>query len=286
MATPIWIHITAKMAGGAPDLTRDDTGMWLWTRLREAFPRAISCTLMPTHPHLLHASVDPDADRRRMARLLGQLGRHFGVRGQASEVPEPDIIRGGEVLARQVRYIVLNPCRDGLVGCPLAWQWSTHRDVVGAAADPWVSAERLAAALRVSPHGFAQRHHHYVSADGKTDVGGTAFPTAAVPTSAPYFGLGTLAASVGAALRVPASAVRRGGMPRALFIALAFDQGWAHPERLAEVCGCSAKTVRRHAAAVDAAALQAARLCLGDARLRRWTEDQARALARMSSRTG
>jgi hypothetical protein len=44
-------------------------------------------------------------------------------------------------LARQVRYIVLNPCRDRIVGDPLSWMWSTQRDVMGATVQPWVTRD-------------------------------------------------------------------------------------------------------------------------------------------------
>ncbi len=236
--------------------------------MRRAFPFAIAALLMPNHPHLVTASEDPEADRCRLARLLGQLGRRFGVRGQVSEVPDPDPIREGIVLARQVRYVALNPCRSRLVRCPLAWRWSTHRDVVGASVDPWVTAPRLAAALGRPLRDFPQRFHGYVSGDPDARVEGTAFPIAAPSTMLARDPLETIADAACAALRVPTTEIRRHGDARALFVALALDQGWRSTVQLANVCACSPHTIRRRAKDVDDAALLAARLCLGDARLR------------------
>lgn len=251
-----------------PPLDDAEVGAWLWSHLRAAFPGAIAAVLMPDHPHLVLASAAPEREHSRLARLLGQLGRRTGVRGQASEVPPAEPIRGGPALARHVRYVALNPCRRGLVTCPLAWPWSTHRDVIGATVDPWVTASRLAAALGGAWQGFASRHHAYVSADPHAHVAGTPMPTPAAPTLMPAVGLRSIAEASAAALRVSGMSLRRSGGARALFVALAIDQGWTHVGRLAEVCGCSRRTIHRCAAAVDPAALHAARLCLGDARLR------------------
>ena len=270
MAKPVWIHLTATTVLGMPLLTSADVGGWLWPRMREAFALAIAALLMPDHVHLLLASVAPELDRQRLARLLGQLGRRFGVLGRASRVDPPVQIRGGIVLERQVRYIALNPCRDELVRCPLAWMWSTHRDVVGASIDPWVSATRLAEALGRSRDGFAERHHAYVSGDPHADVAGTPFPLPAVATTLPHHGLRIVADAATAALRLPVTAIRRSGDARALFVALAYEQGWGIPTKLAEVCGCSPKTIRRHASTIDREALHAARLCMADERLRHW----------------
>lgn len=178
------------------------------------------------------------------------------------------MIRGGRVLARQVRYIVLNPCRDGLASCPLAWRWSTHRDLVGAVVDPWVTPQRLAAVFERDPTHFVTRFHRYVSADPSTRVEGTALPIAAPSRPLPDVDVATIAAAATAALRLPVDAIRTDRDARALFVALAFDQGWTSLDRLATVCDCSPRTIRRDASDVDPLALAAAQLCLGDARLR------------------
>jgi hypothetical protein len=269
MPAPAWIHLTARVSSAdAPPLTRHDTAQWLWDRMRNAFPLAIAVMLMPDHPHLVVPSDDPEASRQRLARLLGQWGRRFGVRGQLGHVPAPQPIRGGQVLARQVRYVALNPCRRGLTRCPLAWPWSTHRDVVGAIVDPWVSARRMIGALATSEHDFVARHHAYVSGDPHASVAGTRMPVPAAPTTVARFPLDSIARAVLAATRSPAHALTLRGPTRSLFIALAVEQGWAHAADLARISGCSSQTVRRLAHDVDPVGLAAVRLCLGDARLR------------------
>lgn len=263
----MWIHLTAMMGRDAPSLTRPDVAGWLWPRLRAAFPHAIASLLMPNHPHVLPSAEELAPARARLARLLGQLARQFGVR-HAADVAEGVIIREGIVLARQVRYIVLNPCREGLVRCPLAWMWSSHRDVIGASVDPWITADRLADALGRRRDGFAGWYHGYVSGDPSAAIGGTPLPSAAASTCAAMVGLGEIAAACAAALRVPVAAIREHGRARALFAALARDQGWTDTRLLASLCDCSPLTIRRVRARVDAPALAAARLCLGDPRLR------------------
>jgi hypothetical protein len=266
MPKPSYFHLTASVLPTALDLCRADTGAWLWTHLRTAFLRAIAVTLMPDHPHIVTPSDDPEVDRERLARLLGQLGRSFGVRGRISETPAPAPIRDRDVLARQVRYVALNPCRARLVRCPLAWQWSTHRDVVGACVDPWVAAQRLAVALGQPQRDFVARHHAYVSGDPHARIEGTSLPSPARPSALPKFTLREIAEAVAAATRQPLREIRRRSRSRALFVALAHDQGWRNLQQLATACACGRHAIQR--AVVDPEALAAARLCLGDARLR------------------
>lgn len=260
---PTWIHLTAHLSSIAPPLHHKDTGGWLWARLREAFPDALAVTLMPDHPHLVTRCVDVHAQQQRLARLLGHFGRSFGVRGPAARVAPPDEIRSVAALARHVRYVALNPCRAGLVRCPLAWPWSTHRDVIGACVDPWVSAARLAAALGVPRRGFEARHHAYVSGDPHANVAGTPMPRLAPSVDIATLPLQTVLDAVAAATRT--DDIERS---RELFVWLAIDQGWRQTGLLARVARCAPRTIQRHALHVDARALEHARLCAGDARLR------------------
>lgn len=267
MAEPTWFHLTAKLAPTMPDLCREDTASWLWPRLRDAFPTSIATTLMPNHPHVLPATRDPDSALERLARLLGQLGRVHGVMGRASEA-KIRAVEGVEALHRNVRYIALNPCRAGFANCPLAWRWSTHRDVVGACIDPWVTSDRLALALGHASEGFVEWFHRYVSSDPSAAVAGTPLPIAAASTRVPSVALHTIAEAVIAATRTSFAALGRRGLPRALFFALAFDQGWTQTDQLAELGRCRRRLVRELVVTIPARSLLVARLCLGDARLR------------------
>lgn len=267
MQETTWFHLTAKLSPAMPDLSRADTAAWLWPRLRAAFPTSIATTLMPSHPHVMPATSDPEAAAERLARLLGQLGRRHGVMGCASKV-KLRAVEGSEALHRNVRYVALNPCRARLAGCPLAWPWSTHRDVIGACLDPWVTADRLALALARPSEGFLEWYHRYVSSDPSVAVTGTPLPVAASSSRMPSLPLQAIAEAVLAATRSSAVALAMRGLPRALFFALAFDQGWTHTEQLAELGRCRRRLVRELVATVPANALAIARLCLGDARLR------------------
>lgn len=268
MPEPAWFHLTARAVPGVPSLTRADTGHWLWTWLRVVFAEAIAAVLMPDHLHLVIATIDARREAQRLARLLGHFGRRFGVQGQVSRVADPQRLADRQKLERQVRYAALNPCRKRLIECPLAWKWSTHRDVIGAIAKPWVDADRLARVLARPRDDFAARHHAYVSGDPHVDVRGTAFPSAAASCTVPSVPLTTIVAAATSALCVPTDAVRSRGPARTLFVALAHDQGWRDARLLAEACDCGPHAIRR-AEPVDARSLAAARLCLGDERLRR-----------------
>lgn len=258
-----------------PDLSSEEIGAWLWPRLRQAFPTSIATSLMPSHPHVLPAIGDAEAATERLGRLLGQLARRCGVMGRASEV-KVRAVEGVEALHRNVRYIALNPCRARLVTCPLAWPWSTHRDVIGASVDPWVSAERLALALGRSLDDFVAWWHGYVSSDPSAAVAGTPLPVSALPNTMAWIPLRRIAEAVVSATRTSFAALKIRGLPRAIFFALALEQGWVQTDRLAALCNCRRRRVRELAATAPAPALAAARICLGDDRLRMLPRQGAR----------
>lgn len=262
-----WIHLTAQLYPYVPRLTGPEVGGWLWNRAREAWPDAIAALLMADHPHVVVRSDEPEADRLRMGRVLGHLGRHFGVIGPTCRRSSFEMIRGGRPLSRHVRYVALNPCRDGHVRCPLAWTFTTHRDVVGAVVDPWVTAERLAQALGRPLDDFAARHHAYVSGDPDARVDSTPFPVAAVTKAMASHPLRRIAEAAAVATRRSVADIGRRGPVRALFVALARDQGWSDLRQLATLCACEPEAVRRLARTAEPHALAAARLCLNDDRL-------------------
>jgi hypothetical protein len=187
-------------------------------------------------------------------------------------VPPPEVIRDAGKLSRQVRYVALNPCRAKLVRDPLEWEWSTHRDVIGAVASPWVSPAALAAALRARarrPAEFAAAWHAYVSGDPTCAVAGTPPPRPARPSDLPTMPLGRITAAAAAATRAPVSAVRERTLTRRLFVHLAERQGWRDAATLARACGTSTEAVRQLRASSAEALLPAGELCLGDDRLLR-----------------
>ncbi len=274
VAHPQWIHLTARLSSSAPSLCVFEIGQWLWSSFRRAFPSAIAATLMPDHPHVLVRTAEPEDARLRVARVFGQMGRRFGLEWPVTQSVSFSVIGSGLELERHVRYIALNPCRAELVRCPLAFPWTTHRDVVGAIVDPWVTADRLAATLRRPASGFAERHHAYVSGDPDASVEGTPMPAPAPTTAMAIHPLRRIAEAASTALRRPLTEIRQRGPVRALFVALAVDQGWSDLGRLAELCECTRAAIRELSRKPDAGALRASRLCLGDARFR--TEHERR----------
>ena len=167
-----------------------------------------------------------------------------------------------------LRYVALNACRDHSARGTLEPLWSTHRDVVGAVAEPWVDRSRLARAVGWPPGDFLDRYHAFVSRDPSVAVDGEPLPMPAAPSSSRAFPLEGIAIAAAAACRSPTSAIRRRGLARHLFVALAGDQGWSDAHRLATWIDASPHAVRRLLRTpVAATALHAARLCLGDHRL-------------------
>jgi hypothetical protein len=154
-----------------------------------------------------------------------------------------------------------------LVDDPLVWPWSTHRDVVGAIADPWVQPERLARALGEPVHGFAAAHHRYVTLDRASAPNGTPLPVAARPAQAPHHALPDFARAAASALRAMPSDIQKRGPVRHLFVQLAITTGWNDPGALALATRASRTTIWR-LSTTQSPALRAGLLCLGDRRLR------------------
>jgi len=235
-------HLVARARGKAPLLDDPALASRVWSGLRRGFSRALMTTLMRDHVHVIGDGDDPDVMRRRMARALA--GATWGRgRGLWDPVPPPDLIREPK-LARAVRYVALNPCRKGLVGDPLEWLWSSYRDLLGAAMDPWIDGNRLASRLGWDFEGFQARFHRYVSADHTVSRDGTQLPVPAPPEAMPVRGLDSLVLAVASALRCPPDAVRKRGPARSMFLALAVSQGWRDPRVLSEVCGITPRQVR------------------------------------------
>jgi hypothetical protein len=235
-----------------------------------AFPEALAAVLMATHLHLITAWSSSRAAQRRLVKVLsGCARRRSAVEGRIAweQVPLPDEIPNAHHLARQVRYVVLNPSRARLVDDPLRWLWSTHRDVMGAVAQPWVTADRLAAAMKRSADGYSADLHRYVSSDPSVNVAGTPPPVAAERRTSPVESLERIAEATAATLRVEPNAVKVRGEARLLLVQLAHARGWRDTRALADACDTSVRTVQRLIVSPPGPSLAAGLLCLGDDRL-------------------
>ena len=265
------VHLVSRSIFPLQPLASYEACSWLWTRLRAAFPDATDCTLMPNGVHLISESSHESEARRVLVGVLGGFGRRYSA-GLWEPVPDPAVIPNRKHHRRHSRYVALNPSRDGLVSDPLEWCFSSYRDVMGAAVDPWVDAQRLAAAHGMPTRGFRDDYHRYVSGDPTVAVAGTPTPIAATPAAVSVHPLRRIQLAAAAATRRHPDAVRHRGPTRDLFVALARDQGWAFGP-IARACAMSRRQVLR----IDttAAALQAGRTCLGDDRLLVATADLA-----------
>jgi hypothetical protein len=180
----------------------------LWSRITTGVPGVRALVLMPDHLHLDQTSPDGAALGRALRSFARWRNAH---RGEAGPVfrrrPAPRALAGRQHVRRNLRYIHLNPCRAGLVRCPLAWPFSTHRDALGLTLSP--ARERV---------GEPERFHAYVSADPTCGVVGTALPAhpAGGETS-----LDAVAGAVSELLRVPLPWLCRRGAPRRVFISVA-----------------------------------------------------------------
>ncbi len=77
----------------------------------------------------------------------------------------------------------LNPCRARLVADPLQWEWSTHRDLVGAVAPSWIDLSDLAKDLRMPSAILPRKLHEYISGDPSTHPNGTPW---LIPSQKPH----------------------------------------------------------------------------------------------------
>lgn len=261
------VHLAARTTPGHAPFETIAAATWTWDRLRAGFPTALGAVLMPNHVHLVVDVADVADARSRFARSLGHLGRWWAPGRCVWERVQPGkVIAPGQPLHRELRYVALNPTRARLCRDPLAWPWTTHRDVMGAVVDPWVRVERLALALRSPAAELRKTWHRYVSSDPSVATDGSAMPIPAAPTDLSTRPLHVILCATGAALRIPAAFVRSVSRGRRLFIALARQQGWTDNAQLAASLGITPRGVR-HEVAVDPAAIDAAALCLGDERL-------------------
>jgi hypothetical protein len=260
----MYYDLVAHCAWPAAFLAEREPARWLWSGLRRMFPNPLAAAIMPNHLHLLTALEDPVAAHARFRRLLASFARSFDLPTLWNTVPEPKLVATPDKLLRQVRYIVLNPCRPVRVGRleiqlvtdPLRYEWSTHRDAVGAIAQRWVTAEAILDACGVEVSDPAAWLHRYVSSDAHVAVSGTPMPVAGLPTTIDE----ALAAACATHRATPADAKRRGPV-RATFLGLVVASG-LDLSAATSLADTHPRSARRAPAPPNAALL-----CAGDDRL-------------------
>jgi transcriptional regulator with XRE-family HTH domain len=260
------VHLTARLRDSACARLDRAHAAWLWARVREAFPNVVAATLMPNHLHVVAVVENLDRAHATFVKILAAFARHIRATPPLWQpVPKPQIVPPHKVL-RSIRYAALNPPRKRLVRDPLAWYWSTYRDVVGAVADPWVTLDGVRCHL---PAGMrdVQRLHAYVSGDPSVHVAGTPPPFPAADVEIQERPLLEILTAAAAATRGSMQDHRRRGPTRTTFVWLAVRQGWRDMQRLADLCGITRQGIAKILRGEPPPSLAAAQLCLGDRRL-------------------
>ncbi len=264
-----YFHQVARLRPRTLDLLEPALAPRVWSSLRRTFPLALVVLLMPTHVHLILAALAADDLRHQAARALARAVRGLG-RHTWEPLPPPELLRDRSQLRRSLRYVPLNPCRWGLVDDPLAWQWSSYRDLFGASVDPWIEPARLAMVLGEDDAGFLGSWHQYVSSDRSVAEDGTPPPRSplSIEGNGPIYGIQDFLAATAAATRTPVGEVLASPSSRRLLVALADRAGWSDPTALSQVTSLPERTVRRYRSAAPPAGLDAALACLAEPRLR------------------
>jgi hypothetical protein len=224
-------------------------GIHFWRLLSARTPGALSC-VMPDHIHVLAPSGFEAPIRHSMAAYARWLNYRHGRSGPLWRHLSDDAVADAQKLHRSIRYIHLNPCRSRLVGDPLAWPLSTHRDLVGLTLRPIAEPRRNA-------HDF----HRYVSGDPSVNVAGTLLPAGALGTP----DVGDIIAAVSALTRRTVEQLSRSSTERTLLIRAARTISTAPSADLAERLGVSRRTIYR-AEGLEPHAERMIRRVIGDPR--------------------
>src|SRR6185436_13851584 len=148
-----------------------------------------------------------------------------------------------------------------LVNDPLLWEWSTHRDAMGAVVDPWVTAAHIAEQTGADVLDPLDWLHRYTSSDPSVSVTGTPLPR---PASTDTLDRVVLASA--AAHRELPDAVRRRGKVRTTFLGAAHRLG-VSADDAAAVAAMNPAAALRRMRKVESRLVEPALLCLGDERL-------------------
>lgn len=163
------LHLVARAAHGARPLRTRAACADLWSRLGVRFD-VVACALMPDHVHLF-ACVERAGALRSFAQILASFRARMAC-GPDRDVfeweplPQPQAVRSDpRHIARTIRYVHLNPVRDALCDDPLQWEWSTHRDWMGAVSPPCADVRRWGRVLGRAPSTRGEWLHEFVCAD-------------------------------------------------------------------------------------------------------------------------
>lgn len=172
-----YFHFTASNRWPLQPFKQRKNCVEMWARLQARFERVLACILMPDHLHLIVESTSAISLGLAMKYIMAGATRRISPKRPLWQpAPAPSLIPNIHHLKRQIRYVHLNPCRSGFASDPLEWEWSTHRDAIGAAAPSWLDLPLLAKAWNCDSSRFPSTFHAYVSSDPTVRVDGTPLP--------------------------------------------------------------------------------------------------------------
>ena len=267
--SPVGYHLVLRSHYPLRPFTNREFCVRSWALLRSHFPMSYSAMFMPNHFHLL-AQGTPSEMRDQLATVSRSLSRIAGKslwQPMTDPQPIPDLLH----LKRQIRYVHLNPCRKSLCFDPIEWEWSTHRDYLGAVAKPWpntaVTLDRLG--FGSSPRA-QELFHSYVSGDPSVRVEGT--PAPSLPKEPILVDVPSAAKAGASALRISQSDLAEKGRSRALLMRTFAYQLGAPKRRIAAFFDVAPQSIEPPSSSGIQEDIELARslsLILSDTRLRK-----------------
>lgn len=102
-----------------------------WVRLRKRLPWVCAAVLLPDGVAWLGRATSRLSAQARVRAAL-DVGGRLGSARVRGRVVAPELV------AKADRWVHTAPVRGGWVRDPIAWRWSTARDLVGGVVDPYV----------------------------------------------------------------------------------------------------------------------------------------------------
>ncbi len=215
-------------------------------------PRAL--VIMPDHVHLVTRGLTWESWFGFLRGYACWRNHHRDEPGRIVWLPgsPPEPISDSKHLQRTIRYVALNPCRDRLVGDPLAWPFSGHRDAGGLAIPGVLPTAR-----------DPVWHHGYVSGDPSVAVDGTDLPFGfqGIRAASPE----QVTAAVSALTRTTIDQLRQRSPARTLWMQSLVACTPLSKRAVAQVVGVSHTTINRLEPAPNAVA-QCVERIIGDER--------------------
>ena len=227
---------------------------------------------MPNHVHLLGTWPDPALARTTLLQVLRKIPGSAATIWDCPKVVLP--MNSPVHHLRSLKYIALNPVRDGLCRDPLEFYWSTYRDYLGATATPWVDGRQLAAHFDQALDPWRDWFQTYLAKDASRTLAWRFTPTSQgeFTPERPQWPVHTLGEIYQAAMSAhrahPMEFQKRKNVVRTTFLALARANGWRSPTTLGHFLQITPNAVYQQLQKKpNAAAYRAAWICLGDERL-------------------